>query len=96
MAILEHLSALLLNASPMDPANIARPASASPSVALNHKQVSSSIPTVGLRIPGTQVAVFPLVLVPLSRLPKSKLLQLFYSSKASHSPGFLPLGCHTD
>lgn len=98
MAILEHLSASLLSASPTDPANIARHASVSSSMTLNHKQESSSTPCGALSTPGTQVAVFPLTLVPLSRLLEGKLLLLllYFASKANQSPGFLPLGCHSD
>lgn len=98
MAILECTSAFVLSASPMDPAKIARHASASSSVPLNHKLESSSILSIAINIPGTQVAVFSLAIVPSSRLLEGKLLLLLFcfASKASHSPRFLPLGCHTD
>lgn len=97
MAILECTSALVLNASPMDPAKIARHASASSSVPLDHKLESSSVLSIAINIPGTQVAAFSLAIAPSPRLLEGKLLLLFcFASKASHSPGVLPLGCHTD
>lgn len=98
VAILECISAMLLSASPMDPAKIASHVSASSSVPLDHKQESSSILSIAISIPGTQVAVFSLTIVPSSMLLEGKLLLLLFcfASKASHSPGVLPLGCHTD
>lgn len=98
MAIPECSSALVLSASPMDPAKIARHASASSSVPLDHKQESSSILSIAINIPGTQVAAFSLAIAPSPRLLEGKLLLLLFcfASKASHSPGVLPLGCHTD
>lgn len=97
VAILECISAMLLSASPMDPAKIASHVSAS-SVPLDHKQESSSILSIAISIPGTQVTVFSLTIAPSSRLLEGKLLLLLFcfASKASHSPGVLPLGCHTD
>lgn len=96
--ILMTIFALLLSASPMDPAKVARHVSASSSVSLDHKQESSSILSIAISFPGTQVAVFSLAIGSLSRLLEGKLLPLLFcfASKASHSPVFLPLGCHTD